>query len=62
METELVKFFADQKYMWDGKIYPTEKEALENKTLYEKENFETQIVGNGEKFLLYTRRLVTDEN
>ncbi len=60
MEVQKARVFEDRKFMWDGKVYETEKEALENKNLYEKENFETRLVNNEGKFLLYTRRVVTE--
>lgn len=60
MELEKAKLFEEKKFMWDGKIYDTEEEALGKKSSYEKENFETQVVKKDGKFLLYTRRVVTE--
>ncbi len=46
--------------MWDGVVYETEKEAQELKKKYEDNNFEVELVQEEEKYLLYTRRVVTE--
>ena len=55
-----VKFFDKKKFMWDGKTYTSESEAINIKAEYEKNNFETHIVQEEEKYFLFTRRLVTE--
>lgn len=51
----------DKKYMWDGKIYESEEEARKVQEEYKKENFEVHITkGEEGKFLVYSRRLVTE--
>ncbi|GAF71301.1 unnamed protein product [marine sediment metagenome] len=55
-----VKFFDKKKFMWDGKTYTSESEAINIKAEYEKNNFETRIVQEEEKYFLFTRRLVTE--
>ena len=55
-----VKFFDKKKFMWDGKTYISESEAISIKAEYEKNNFETRIVQEEEKYFLFTRRLVTE--
>ena len=55
-----VKFFNEKKYMWDGRTYISESEAINIKTEYEKNNFETRIVQEKEKYFLFTRRVVTE--
>ena len=55
-----VKFFDKKKFMWDGKTYISESEAINVKAEYEKNNFETRIVQEEEKYFLFTRRLVTE--
>jgi hypothetical protein len=49
-----------RKVMWDGAEYETEKEAQEMKDKYEKDKFEVELVKEENKFLLYTRRVVTE--
>jgi hypothetical protein len=55
-----VKFFDEKKFMWDGKTYISESEAINIKAEYEKNNFETRIVQEEEKYFLLTRRVVTE--
>ena len=55
-----VKFFNEKKYMWDGRTYISESEAINIKAEYEKNNFETRIVQEEEKYFLFTRRVVTE--
>ncbi len=55
-----VKFFDEKKFMWDGRTYISESEAINIKAEYEKNNFETRIVQEEEKCFLFTRRVVTE--
>jgi len=55
-----VKFFDEKKFMWDGKTYTSESEVINIKAEYEKNNFETRIVQEEEKYFLLTRRVVTE--
>lgn len=54
------KVINGRKMMWDGAVYETEAEAQELKKKYEEDRFEVELVGEEEKFLLYTRRVVTE--
>ena len=54
------KVIKGRKVMWDGVEYATEKEAQDVKKTYEDKNFEVELVQEEEKFLLYTRRVVTE--
>ena len=54
------KIIKGRKVMWDGVVYETEKEAQEVKKTYEDDNFEVEMVQEEEKYLLYTRRVVTE--
>lgn len=54
------KIINKRKVMWDGVVYETEKEAQELKKKYEDNNFEVELVQEEEKYLLYTRRVVTE--
>ena len=49
-----------KKFMWDQRNYPAESEAREKMAHYEKEGFETRLVKKEGKFLVYTRRVVTE--
>ena len=60
MKPEIAKKFDDQKFMWDGKIYESESEAKEVMERYNLNNFETKMVEEEGKYLLYTRRVVTE--
>jgi hypothetical protein len=57
---EASKIINGRKVMWDGVVYETEKEAQEVKQNYEKDNFEVELVEEEQKYLLYTRRVVTE--
>ena len=49
-----------KKFMWDKNLYSTEKEAHKKMAQYEKDGFETECVEENGKYLVYTRRLVTE--
>lgn len=49
-----------KKYMWDKGHYSTEEEAHEKMAQYEKDGFEAEWVEENGKYLVYTRRLVTE--
>ena len=49
-----------KKFMWDEENYPNQSEAMEKISRYEKEGFETRLVEEEGKFLVYTRRVVTE--
>lgn len=55
-----VKFFDGKKFMWDGKTYENENDMKKMKAEYEKNNFETRIVQEEDKYFLFTRRVVTE--
>jgi hypothetical protein len=57
---DVSKIINGKKVMWDGVVYETETEAQEVKQKYEEDNFEAELVGEEDKFLLYTRRVVTE--
>jgi hypothetical protein len=48
------------KYMWDGLLYETKEAAEAKKAEYEAQDFETELVKENSKFLVYTRRVVTE--
>ena len=49
-----------KKFMWDKGYYFTKAEAKEKMDKYEKDGFETRLVKEEGKFLVYTRRIVTE--
>jgi hypothetical protein len=57
---DLSKIINGRKVMWDGVVYETEKEAQELKQKYGEDDFEVELVEEEGKYLLYTRRVVTE--
>lgn len=58
--TNIAKAIDGKKFMWDKGTYSTEAEAKEKMANYEKDGFETRLVKEESKFLVYTRRVVTE--
>lgn len=56
----MAKVIDDKKFMWDGETYDTKEKAKEVMANYEKSKFETRIVEDAGKYLVYTRRVVTE--
>jgi len=56
----LAKKIDGKKFMWDKGYYSTEEEAREKMARYEKDGFEAECVQENGKYLVYTRRLVTE--
>lgn len=57
---ELAKIIESKKFMWDGKIYETEDEAKNIASIYEKDNFETKVILEENKYLVYNRKEVKE--
>lgn len=57
---DIARRFDDKKFMWDGKVYETEQEAKGVMEVYKTNNFETRMVEENGKSLLYTRRMMTE--
>jgi len=49
-----------KKFMWDGVVYESEKEAQDVKQKYENDDFEVELIEEEKQHLLYTRRVVTE--
>lgn len=49
-----------KKFMWDGRVFDTQEECLQQAEAYLKDNFEVQTVEQDGKFLVYTRRMVKE--
>ena len=57
---DVSKIINGKKFMWDGKVYESEKEAQEIKQKYKDDKFEVELVKEEQGYLLYTRRVVTE--
>ena len=55
-----VKILDTKKYLWDGETYDSQAAAEEVENKYKGENIETKIFEEEGKFLVYTRRVVTE--
>jgi hypothetical protein len=60
MEPQQVRYAGTEKFMWDGTIYETKEEAENKKAEYEASKFQVQLFDQEGKYLLYTRRVVTE--
>lgn len=49
-----------KKFMWDNGVYATEQDAEEKMKSYLKDGFEVVKLEEEGKYLLYTRRIVTE--
>ena len=47
----------NRKYMWDGKTYDNEGDALNVASTYKKDNFDVQLINEEDKHFIYTRRV-----
>ncbi len=56
MSPNLVMTSDGNKFMWDGHLYENKDEASGAASAYQGEGFQIQIVEEGGKFLVYTRR------
>jgi hypothetical protein len=54
------KIIDSKKYMWDGEDYESESAAQENISKYNDNGFETKLIEEDGKYLVYNRRLVTE--
>jgi hypothetical protein len=57
---DVSKMINSKKFMWDGVVYESEKEAQDTMNKYKEDNFEVEMKEEEGKHLLYTRRLVTE--
>ncbi len=56
MSPNLAMIGDGKKFMWDGQIYDNREDAARVAKSYQDEDFQVQIVEEGGKFLVYTRR------
>ncbi len=57
---DVSKIINGKKFMWDGVVYESKKEAEDTMQKYKDDNFEVELKEEEKKHLLYTRRVVTD--
>ncbi len=57
---DISKIINGKKFMWDNVVYESKKEAQDLMEKFKKDNFEVELIEEDKKFLLYTRRLVTE--
>jgi len=60
MSPDLAMISDGKKFMWDGQLYESKEEASRAAESYQADNFQIQIVEEGGKFLVYTRRTVKE--
>ena len=57
---DISKKIDGKKYMWDGSEYETEEDAKKAQDTYKNDNFESELIDEDGKYLVYTRRVVTE--
>jgi len=57
---DISKVINGKKFMWDGAVYESKKEAEDTMKKYKDDNFEVELKEEESKYLLYTRRVVKE--
>lgn len=60
MSVPEARWVEGDKYMWDGAEHSSRAEAEAQAGTYAADGFQTQIAEEGGKWLVYTRRVVTN--
>ncbi len=60
MEVENARVIDGSKFMWDGVVYETRDQAEGVQKDYSEHDFEVRLVQEGNQWLVYTRRVVTE--
>ncbi|MFI5114685.1 MAG: hypothetical protein ACHP7J_06025 [Terriglobales bacterium] len=60
MSPDLAIISDGKKFMWDGQLYDNKEDASRAGQAYQNENFQIEMVEEGGKFLVYTRRTVKE--
>ncbi len=55
-----VVLIGEKKFMWDGVDFASKEAVLDAMQIYKKNGFEVELLEDGEKLLLYTRRVVKE--
>jgi len=59
MDVPLACKVEGKKYLWDGATYLTREEAGQAMEAYQQDGFEVHLCPDGDRYLVYTRRVVT---
>ena len=57
---DISKIINGKKFMWDGVVYESKKEAEDTMQKYKNDEFEVDLIEEEGKHLLYTRRVVKE--
>ncbi len=57
---DLSKIINGKKFMWDGAEYTDKKTAIDIEKKYKDDGFETEIIQEGDKYYIFTRRVVKE--
>ncbi|MGA3115714.1 MAG: hypothetical protein ABSF90_14925 [Syntrophobacteraceae bacterium] len=57
MGTPISRKFHDKKFMWDGLSYEDGEKAAQAADIFRKEGFEVEMLAEGDRHLIYTRRV-----
>jgi hypothetical protein len=57
---ESAKIINGKKFMWDGNDYSDKESALETEQKYRNDGFETEVLEEGNKYFVFTRRVVKE--
>ena len=61
---DISKRINGKKFMWDGVVYESEKEAQDTMQKYKNDEFEVELleesIDDKKKFLLYTRKVIAE--
>ena len=57
---DVSKIIDGKKFMWDGIVYESKKEAEDTMQKYKNDGFEVELIEEEKQHLLYTRRVVTE--
>jgi hypothetical protein len=60
MTPQSMRFFDGQKFLWDGEAYDSRAAAEAKKSEYDAQQFETQLIEEEGRSLVYTRRVVKE--
>lgn len=51
-----------KKFLWDGSLYESQQQAAQVMEAYEKDGFEVRLFVEGDKYLVYSRRVAVVES
>ncbi len=54
------KIINGKKFMWDFVIYESKKEAQDTMQKFKDNGFEVELIEEENKYLLYTRKVITE--